>query len=200
MVFTDDLSSWGWLYLNEGEAINSGYSAFMEGTPVDVPAADAATQEPGTLLIGPIGVSEARGIIMSSRFVNPSFERIHPELTDSDIIYGSENDIKLAIGYELSDQVGGNSLIRRLFVSQKALQVGAIVGVLALGIGSIWIIVLAFGTSLKWGLGSIFWPIAIVYAAMHFKTCKIPVILMIVGVTIAGGLMIAGTATIDALR
>ncbi|MBF3357839.1 MFS transporter, partial [Pseudomonas aeruginosa] len=45
-------------------------------------------------------------------------------------------------------------------------------GLLLMVAGYIWVIVLAFGTGLLWGYGSLFPPVALAYIGVHWRTAR----------------------------
>jgi hypothetical protein len=53
-------------------------------------------------------------------------------------------------------------------------------GLLAL-IGWIWLVVMAFGDSILWGILSLFPILALIWGLIHFKTARNPTLLLIVG-------------------
>jgi hypothetical protein len=73
-----------------------------------------------------------------------------------------------------------------------------ILGLIAVGIGGIWILVEAFRESILWGLGCLFINIlSFVFVAMHWETTKKPFLIYIggIGLIIVGVLMSDGTST-----
>lgn len=58
-------------------------------------------------------------------------------------------------------------------------------GLALLAVGGIWLLVVAFKTSVWWGLGSLLIPfVAIVFAIMHWQAAKTPFLIYIVGVVL----------------
>lgn len=64
-------------------------------------------------------------------------------------------------------------------------------GLLLMAVSIVWLVVLAFGTSLLWGVGSLIPPITFVYVIAHWKTarkavglCGLGVIPLVVGLTL----------------
>ncbi len=109
------------------------------------------------------------------------------------ILGGSDSEIELVIGYELSEKEGASSVVSKQKISRKFMYGGGIVVFASLVVGYIEIVIIAFGTSGGWGWGSlIFWPVAIVFAFSNFQKCKKHVIIAIVGVVVGGGLMVTG--------
>lgn len=54
-------------------------------------------------------------------------------------------------------------------------------GLLLILAGLVWVVMLAFGTSLLWGLGSLFPPLTLVYVLRHWRTARKAVVLSALG-------------------
>jgi hypothetical protein len=58
-------------------------------------------------------------------------------------------------------------------------------GVILSFVGSLWIVVNAFRTSVLWGLGSLFIPlVSLIFAIMNFAENKIPLLLCLLGMVL----------------
>lgn len=55
-------------------------------------------------------------------------------------------------------------------------------GMVLLVVGTLWIVVNAFGQSVLWGLGALLLPlVALIFAVMNFAENKLPLLLWVVG-------------------
>lgn len=72
-----------------------------------------------------------------------------------------------------------------------------VLGFIALGIASIWIIVNAFKESVLWGLGSILIPlVSVIFVFMHWDENKKPFFIYIIGVVVViVGAVLTGAST-----
>jgi len=58
----------------------------------------------------------------------------------------------------------------------------ALIGVLLTLLGNLWIVVLAFRTGLRWGLGCLcFPPVGLVYCALHPREAWKPLVIVVIG-------------------
>lgn len=58
-------------------------------------------------------------------------------------------------------------------------------GVILSLVGSLWIVVNAFRTSVLWGLGSLFVPfVSLIFALLNFAGNKIPLLLCVIGMVL----------------
>lgn len=56
-------------------------------------------------------------------------------------------------------------------------------GLVLIAVGTIWIVINAFGESVMWGLGALLLPfVAVIFALMNFAGNKLPLLLYIAGV------------------
>jgi len=66
----------------------------------------------------------------------------------------------------------------------------AIIGVILLGSGAIWLLLITFSESVLWGLGSLLLPfVSLIFVAMNWETTKRAFILQLVGAM----LLVCGT-------
>ena len=69
-------------------------------------------------------------------------------------------------------------------------------GILLMVVSVVWLVVLAFGTSLLWGVGALIPPITLVYLVAHWKTARKALVLFGLGVIplVVGGALLASQA------
>jgi hypothetical protein len=68
-------------------------------------------------------------------------------------------------------------------MGQMLLLVGALIAV----VGSLWLLVKAFQTSVWWGLGSLFIPfVQLIFVIMNWAECKKPFLILIAGAVLCG--------------
>ena len=79
-------------------------------------------------------------------------------------------------------------------------------GLLLIVFGLVWLVTLAFGTSLFWGLGSLFPPLTLLYVVRHWRTARKAVVLgglgfipLVVGLVLVKRIMerFAGSVSLD---
>ena len=69
----------------------------------------------------------------------------------------------------------------------------ALIGGVALAVGGIWLLIVAFRESFLWGLGSLFPLVAIIFAVTHWTKAKRPFVIAVVGWIVAtAGSFLAG--------
>lgn len=62
-----------------------------------------------------------------------------------------------------------------------------LVGALIACVGSIWLLVKAFQTSILWGLGSLFVPfVQLIFVIMNWAECKKPFLILLGGAVLCG--------------
>ncbi|MEO8012128.1 MAG: hypothetical protein ABI650_10825, partial [Dokdonella sp.] len=67
----------------------------------------------------------------------------------------------------------------------KGVNIMVVLGLLLIAVGTIWIIVNAFGQSVWWGIGSLLLPfVALIFALMNFAENKLPLLLYIAGIVL----------------
>lgn len=75
----------------------------------------------------------------------------------------------------------------------------AILGLVLLIVGGLWLLVKAFQKSILWGLGSLFiGPVLLVFAIMHWEACKKPFLIWLAGFVLAvAGSVLGGASAIQ---
>jgi hypothetical protein len=62
-----------------------------------------------------------------------------------------------------------------------------LVGALIAVVGSLWLLVKAFQTSIWWGLGSLFIPfVQLIFVIMNWAECKKPFLILLAGAVLCG--------------
>lgn len=62
----------------------------------------------------------------------------------------------------------------------------AILGLLLIFVGSIWLLIRAFQVSILWGLGSLFIPfVGLIFVILHWGAAKQPFLIMIGGIVLS---------------
>lgn len=78
------------------------------------------------------------------------------------------------------------------------MQIVVILGLLAVVVGNLWLIVLAFKESVLWGLGTLFLPlVGLVFAITRWQTAKLPFLIALGGLVlcIAGAVLMSPGAS-----